>query len=167
MVAGWSWIELNGAAQWTIDAIGRGSCRSGGSRTRTEIEDLPNKNLYLSVLKVLKGRGTDTAFGSLQTQAFTRLGDAEDGLHAKPHTLLEGQRLVPLTDGDVRRNEVETADVVLVIDGNLLYSLNFNFFELPNGQLLDAIKGPAVGERENAQPCLKRGFVYRVFAVRR
>jgi hypothetical protein len=54
-----------------------------------------------------------------------------------------------------------------VIDGNLLHSLNFNFFKLPNGQLLDAIKGPAVGEREDAEPCLKRGFVYRVFAVRR
>ena len=56
---------------------------------------------------------------------------------------------------------------MIVIDGNLLYSLDLNFFELPNGQLLDAVKGPAVRELENAEPCLERGFVDRVFAVRR
>lgn len=54
-----------------------------------------------------------------------------------------------------------------MIDGDLLYSLNLDFFKLPNGQLFDAVKRPAVGEPEDAEPRLKRGFVYRVFAGRR
>lgn len=54
-----------------------------------------------------------------------------------------------------------------MIYSDLLNRLDFDLFELQNGQLFDVVKGPAVGELENAEPCLKRGFVHRVFTVRR
>ena len=154
-----------GAVQRAIDAIGRGSHR-GRSRARTEIKDLPNKSLHFRILEVLKGRGTDAAFGGLETQTFAGLSDAEDRLHAEFGTLPEGQRFVPLADSNVRWDEIKATDVVIVIDGDLLNGLDLDFFELTDGQLLDVVKGPAIGELENAQPRLEWGLVDRVFAVR-
>lgn len=54
-----------------------------------------------------------------------------------------------------------------MIDRDFLDSLDLNLFELANGQFLDAVKGPAVGEPENAEPCLERSFVHRIFPMRR
>lgn len=54
-----------------------------------------------------------------------------------------------------------------MVDGDLLNRVDLNFFELPHGQLFDAVKAPAVGELENAEPCLKRSLVDRVSPVHR
>jgi len=73
--------------------------------------------------------------------------------------------LIPLADGDVGRDEVETTDGVVVVDGDLLYRLDLDFFKFTNSQLLDVVKRPAIGKLENAQPGLERGIVDRVFGV--
>lgn len=91
----------------------------------------------------------------------------EDGFQPKLRTFVEGQSFIPLADGNVGRDEIETTDAVIMIYRDLVDGLDFNFLELPNCQLLDTVKGPAVGELENAEPCLKGRFVHRVFTARR
>ena len=97
------------------------------------------------------------------TSPLTGVGDAEDGLHAKLHTLGEGQRLVTLDDGNVRGDEVELADSVLVIDGYLFNRLDLDLLEFANGKLLDAVEAPPRSETEDAKPCVEGSLVDGVF----
>ena len=146
---------------------GRGTHR-GRRRRRgagAQVEDLADEELDFGVLKVVEGGRADTALGRMLTGPLTGVGDAEDGFHAELHTLGEGERLDTLDDGDIRRDEVQLADTVLVIDGDFFDRLDLELLEFADGELLDAVEAPPGSEAEDAEPGFEGSLVDGVFSV--
>ena len=99
------------------------------------------------------------------TDPLTGVRDAENSLHAKLHTFGKGERLVTLDDGDIRRDEVQLADAILMIDGDFLNRLDLELLEFADGKLLDAVEAPPGSEAEDAKPSFEGSLVHGVFSV--
>jgi hypothetical protein len=62
------------------------------------------------------------------------------------HALRKGQRLIPLADRDIRRDEEYLVDAVLVIDCDLVDGFYLQFLEFPHSEFFDVAETPPVGE---------------------